>query len=151
VEPSAPPVKAGNYTIRSRDVTPVQSYTYEITFAGQAGDGLCAEFDDCEITVGRNSTTLHADLPDQAALAGLVLRITSLRLKVTHLRLVAPPLGSDLARAAAQDADPDVSHACALSPPAGSGAARASRAVHPGAGEPNNRGLRDPYVVCIPL
>jgi hypothetical protein len=131
VEPSAPPVKAGNYTIRSRDVTPVQSYTYEITFAGQAGDGLCAEFDDCEITVGRNSTTLHADLPDQAALAGLVLRITSLRLKVTHLRLVAPPVGSDLARAAAQDADPDVSHACALSPPAGSGAARASRAVSP--------------------
>jgi hypothetical protein len=131
VEPSAPPVKAGNYTIRSRDVTPVQSYMYEITFAGQAGDGLCAEFDDCEITVGRNSTTLHADLPDQAALAGLVLRITSLRLKVTHLRLVAPPVGSDLARAAAQDADPDVSHACALSPPAGSGAARASRAVSP--------------------
>jgi hypothetical protein len=123
LEPSAPPVKAGNYTIRSRDVSSVQSYTYEITFAGQAGDGLCAEFDDCEIAVGRNSTTLRTDVPDQAALAGLVLRITSLRLKVTHLHLVAPPPGSDLARAV-QDADPDVSHACALSVLAGSGAAR---------------------------
>ncbi len=90
MEPSAQPVKAGNYTIRSRDVTPAQPYTYEITFAGAAGDELRAEFDDCEITTGQDSTTLRADLPDQAALAGLVLRITSLRLKVTHLRLVAP-------------------------------------------------------------
>jgi hypothetical protein len=90
VESSAQPVKAGNYTIRSRDITPAQPYTYEITFAGPADDGLRAEFDDCEITIGRDSTTLRADLPDQAALAGLVLRITSLRLKVTHLCLVAP-------------------------------------------------------------
>jgi hypothetical protein len=122
LEPPAPPVEAGNYTIRSRDMTPMQSYTYEITFAGQAGDGLCAEFDDCEIIVGRSSTTLRADLPDQAALAGLVLRITSLRLKVTHLRLVAPP-DSDLA-GAVQDAVPDASHACVLSALAGSCAAR---------------------------
>jgi len=121
MEPSTPPVNAGNYTIRSRDVTPVQSYTYEITFAGEASDGLRAEFDDCEITTGRTSTTLRADVPDQAALAGLVLRITSLRLKVTHLCLVAPPPGSDLARAAqdAGPADPDVSHARGLSPLAG--------------------------------
>jgi hypothetical protein len=97
MEPSAQPVKAGNYTIRSRDVSPAQSYTYEIIFAGQAGDGLRAEFDDCEITIGRDSTTLRADLPDQAALAGLVLRITSLRLKVTLLRLVVPVASSDRA------------------------------------------------------
>jgi hypothetical protein len=125
MDPSAPPVNAGNYMIRSRDVTPVQSCTYEITFAGEAGDGLRAEFDDCEITTGRDSTTLRADLPDQAALAGLVLRITSLRLKVTHLCLVAPPPGSNLAGAAqdAAPADPHVSHACGLSPLAGTGAA----------------------------
>jgi hypothetical protein len=30
-------------------------------------------------------------LPDPAALAGFVLRLTSLRLQVTHLHLVAPP------------------------------------------------------------
>jgi len=98
MKPSAQPVKAGNYMIRSRDVTPVQPYTYEITFAGPAGDGLCAEFDDCEITVDGDSTTLRADLPDQAALAGLVLRITSLRLRVTHLRLVVPLPGRDSPR-----------------------------------------------------
>jgi hypothetical protein len=90
MEPSAQPVKAGNYTISSRDIAPAQPYTYEITFAGLAGDGLRAEFDDCKITTGRDSTTLRADLPDQAASAGLVLRIASLWLKVTHLRLVAP-------------------------------------------------------------
>jgi hypothetical protein len=96
MEPSAPPVKAGNYTIRSRDATQVQSQTYEITLAGQMDDRLRAEFDDCEITIGPDSTTLRADLPDQAALAGLVLRIISLRLKLTLLRLVGPPPASDL-------------------------------------------------------
>lgn len=69
----------------------MQSLTYEITFAGQAGEALCAEFDDCEITIGRGITTLRVDLPDPAGLAGFVLRLTSLRLQVTHLHLVAPP------------------------------------------------------------
>ena len=41
--------------------------TYEITFAGQAGTTLRAEFDDCQVTVGPSTTTLRADLPDQAA------------------------------------------------------------------------------------
>jgi len=113
----------------------VQSYTYEITFAGRAGDGLRAEFDDCEITAGQDSTTLRADLPDQAALAGLVLRITSLRLKVTHLRLVAPPASGDLAWAT-PGVNPDVSHAGVLS--------RAGVRCVTG-----NREIID--VICIPL
>ena len=37
--------------------------TYEITFAGQAGATVCAAFDDCEVTVGAGTTTLHAELP----------------------------------------------------------------------------------------
>ena len=65
--------------------------TYEITFTGQAGSTLRAEFDDCEVTVGRGTTTLRAELPDQAALSGLVLRITGLGLKVIDMHLVAPP------------------------------------------------------------
>jgi hypothetical protein len=69
----------------------VQFLIYEITFAGQAGEALRAQFDDCEITIGRGTTTLLVELPDPAALAGFVLRITSLRLQVTHLHLVAPP------------------------------------------------------------
>ena len=64
--------------------------TYEITFVGQAGTALCAEFDDCTITIGPGTTTLRAQLPDQGALMGLVRRISSLGLEVVHLHLVAP-------------------------------------------------------------
>jgi hypothetical protein len=68
----------------------VRSRTYEITFAGQAGTALRAEFDDCEITIGPGTTTLRAELPDQAALSGLVLRITGLGLEMIQMRQVAP-------------------------------------------------------------
>jgi hypothetical protein len=69
----------------------VQSLTYEITFAGQAGAVLRAEFDDCEISVGPGTTTLRAVLPDQNALHGLLQRLASFRLELIHLRLVSPP------------------------------------------------------------
>ena len=65
--------------------------TYEITFTGQAGTALQAEFDDCEVTVGDGTTTLRAELPDRGALTGLVQRITGLGLEVIHMHLVAPP------------------------------------------------------------
>ena len=71
----------------------MQSKTYEITFAGQAGVTLRAEFDDCAITMGPGTTTLRAQLPDQAALYRLVQRITGLGLDVVHLHLVAPSPG----------------------------------------------------------
>ena len=69
----------------------VRSQTYEITFTGQAGAALCAEFDDCEVTIGPGTTTLRAVMPDQAALIGLITRITGLRLEVIQMRLVTPP------------------------------------------------------------
>jgi hypothetical protein len=69
----------------------VRSQEYEITFAGEAGAELRAEFDDCEVIVGEGITTLHADLPDQGALLGLLLRITSLRLDVVQVLLLPPP------------------------------------------------------------
>ena len=71
----------------------MRSQTYEITFTGQAGPTLRAEFDDCAVTVGPGTTTLRAELPDQAALSGLVLRITGLGLEVVHLHVVAQPPG----------------------------------------------------------
>jgi hypothetical protein len=74
-------------------VTPVRPQIYEITFTGQAGTALRAEFEDCEVTVGPGTTTLRAELPDQGALSGLVQRITGLGLEVIHLHLVAPPPG----------------------------------------------------------
>jgi hypothetical protein len=69
----------------------MRSQTYEITFSGQAGTTLREEFDDCEVTIGPGTTTLRAELPDQAALTGLVLRITGLNLEIILVRLVAPP------------------------------------------------------------
>ena len=69
----------------------VASQTYEIMFSGQAGPTLRAEFDDCEVTIGPGTTTLRAELPDQAALCGLLQRITGLRLELIHMHLVAPP------------------------------------------------------------
>ena len=67
--------------------------TYEITFTGEAGSALRAEFDDCEVSVSPGTTTLRAELPDQAALSGLVLRITGLGLEVVHVLRVEPPPG----------------------------------------------------------
>ena len=64
---------------------------YEITFSGQAGRTLRAQFDDCKVTIGPDTTTLRADLPDQAALSGLVQRIVGLGLVVIDVHLMTPP------------------------------------------------------------
>jgi hypothetical protein len=66
----------------------VRSQTYEITFTGRAGSALRSEFDDCEISVGPDSTTLRAEVFDQAALCGLIERVADFRLQVTYVRLV---------------------------------------------------------------
>jgi hypothetical protein len=66
--------------------------TYEITFTGQAGPAVEAEFDDCDVTLGASTTTLRAELPDHCALSGLIQRIIGLRLEITQVHLVAPPL-----------------------------------------------------------
>jgi hypothetical protein len=89
----APPPDTLSAPIRTADARrdPVRSQTYEITFTGEAGSALRAEFDDCEVTVGPGMTTLRAELPDQAALSGLVLRVTGLGLEVLHVQRVAPP------------------------------------------------------------
>ncbi len=65
---------------------------YEITFTGQAGPAVGAEFDDCEVILGAGTTTLRADLPDQCALSGLIQRVLSLRLEITQVHLITPPL-----------------------------------------------------------
>jgi hypothetical protein len=68
----------------------VPAQTYEITFTGRVGTTLRAEFDDCQVTVGPDTTTLRAVLPDQVALCGLVQRIAGLGLDIVHLHLVTP-------------------------------------------------------------
>ena len=69
----------------------MSSRTYEITFVGQAGTVLRAEFDDCEITVGPSTTTLRLELADQGALHGLLQRIVSFSLELIDVSVVAPP------------------------------------------------------------
>lgn len=49
-----------------------------------------AELDDCEVTVGRGTTTVRAELPDQGALLGLLHRITGLGLELVDIHLVTP-------------------------------------------------------------
>ena len=71
----------------------MRSQIYEITFTGQAGSALRAEFDDGEVTLGPGTTTLRAELPDQGALSGLMDRITGLGLEVIDMHLVAPSPG----------------------------------------------------------
>ena len=67
----------------------MQARTYEITFLGQAGPVMRAEFDDCEVSVGADTTTLRAELPDQGALHGLMQRIASLGLELVSVNMVA--------------------------------------------------------------
>jgi len=75
---------------RLRGARLVPSRTYEITFVGQAGTVLQAEFDDCEISVGPGTTTLHLQLADQGALHGLLQRIASFGLELTGVSVVPP-------------------------------------------------------------
>jgi len=69
----------------------VRPLTYELTFRGQAGRTLRAQFDDCEVTTGPESTTLRAELPDSVALLGLVERIVGIGLEITDVHLVRQP------------------------------------------------------------
>jgi len=66
----------------------VAGLTYEITLRGQAGRTLRAQFDEYEVTTGPDTTTLLAELSDQAALSGLVQRIVGLGLVVIDVHLV---------------------------------------------------------------
>lgn len=69
----------------------MQSRTYEIIFSGQAGRTLRAQFDDCEVTTSPETTTLRAELPDQAAFSGLVERIVGLGLEIIDVHLLTQP------------------------------------------------------------
>ena len=89
--PGHPQVGDDAGAVTRHDGRDMQPRTYEITFTGQAGAALRAEFDDCEVTVGSGTTTLRAEVPDQAALLGLVERINALRLDMIDMHLVRPP------------------------------------------------------------
>ena len=66
----------------------MRPHVYEIIFTGRAGAALREEFGDCEVTVGADATTLRANLPDQAALYGLLNRMGAFALELTQVRIV---------------------------------------------------------------
>ena len=68
----------------------VQRQMYEITFAGRAGAALWAEFEDCQVSVGPDTTTLLTELADDGAVTGLLMRISDLGLTVISLQRVVP-------------------------------------------------------------
>ncbi len=78
----------------------MRSRTYEVTFAGEAGAIVRAEFDDCEVSVGPDATTLRLEVPDQGALYELLNRIASFGLELIDVGVVAPP--ADVRRRTAQ-------------------------------------------------
>jgi hypothetical protein len=64
--------------------------TYEITFVGEAGAIVRAEFNDCEVRVGPGTTTLRLEHADQGALYGLLQRIVNFGLELIDVSVVAP-------------------------------------------------------------
>ena len=62
--------------------------TYEITFAGEAVPAIVAAFEDFDVSVGAGITTMHAQLPDQAALHGTLNRLMALDLELLQVQAV---------------------------------------------------------------
>ena len=94
----------------------LRSQVYEITFEGRAGSVVSAEFDDCEVSVGQDTTTLRVRLPDRAALWGVLERMMDLGLELIELRSVPVPSAASRDGARAQGSPASTSR-----PAAGSG------------------------------
>ncbi len=62
--------------------------TYVITFRGEAGGAVLAAFDDLEVAANEGFTTLRVEVPDQAALHGVIERIRALGLELVNVRMV---------------------------------------------------------------
>ena len=58
---------------------------YEVTIEGAMSDVLQGEFGDVELWISHGQTKLRADLPDSAALYGLIARIEDLGLILIDL------------------------------------------------------------------
>ncbi len=63
---------------------------YEITVLGEAGPAVRSAFDDLAITAAEGRTTLSGELPDQAAVFGVLARVQDLGLKLVEVRQLDP-------------------------------------------------------------
>ena len=68
---------------------------YELSFKGAASETLAAAFQGCHVTTDRGVTVVRSQVPDQAALQGLIARINALGLELLDVHLVAEPGDSD--------------------------------------------------------
>lgn len=66
---------------------------YEIGLRGSSGRLVADAFDDLAVVSGSDETVLSGDLPDQAALFGVLTRILDLGLELLWTRVVDPPAG----------------------------------------------------------
>ncbi len=64
----------------------MEPITYALTFQGEAGKAVRAAFNDFDLSTKDGLTTLRADLPDQAALHGVIERIRALGLELVDVR-----------------------------------------------------------------
>jgi hypothetical protein len=62
--------------------------TYELQFRGAASDTLAAAFDGCQLTSDRGVTTVRAQIPDQAALQGMIAQVHAFGLDLLEVRIV---------------------------------------------------------------
>jgi hypothetical protein len=64
-------------------------WNYEIRVHGSAGRAICAQFADCEVDVEGESTTIRAQISDQAALHGLLDRVRDVGIELLEVRRCA--------------------------------------------------------------
>jgi hypothetical protein len=69
----------------------VTSLVYDLSFKGNASDMLLAEFGEFAVKVDRGVTHIRANLPDRAALYGLIGRLDALGLELLDVRRVTEP------------------------------------------------------------
>jgi hypothetical protein len=68
---------------------------YELSFKGAASDLLAGAFEGCRVTTANGITVLRSEVPDQAALQGLINRVHALGLELLDVHLVALPSAAD--------------------------------------------------------
>ena len=68
---------------------------YELSFKGAASDTLAGAFEGCTVTAAHGITVVRREVPDQAALQGLINRIHALGLELLDVHLVAEPADVD--------------------------------------------------------
>lgn len=70
---------------------------YELSFKGAASTTLASAFEECDVTTDHGVTIVRSEVPDQAALQGLIGRINALGLELLEVHLVAEPgRGNDI-------------------------------------------------------